>query len=130
MDADDLKKRTKVFGLDIIKLVETLPHTPAGKVIGNQLLHCGLSVGANYRATGRARSPAEFNVRLGACIRETDESQYWLELLAEAELVPAEKIQPLMQEADELVAILTASVKTAKENLYRRTPARPVKPIR
>ncbi len=130
MDATELKQRTKNFGLQVIKLVESLPHTPSGRVIGNQLLRCGLSVGANYRATCRARSHAEFIAKIGICIEEADESGYWMELLSEAERLPAEKLRPLMDEADELVAILTASAKTARENLYRRSPSRPVKPVR
>ncbi len=130
MDAEQLKRRTKKFGLDVIRLVEALPHNQTGRVIGNQLLRCGTSVGANYRATCRARSQAEFIAKVGISIEEADESHYWLELLSEAKLLPLENLQPLMQEADELVAILTASAKTAKENLYRRSPSRPVKPVR
>ncbi len=124
MDAEELKRRTKKFGLSVIKLVESLPPTPTAKVIGNQLLRSALSVGANYRAACRARSKADFISKIGITIEEADESQHWLEMLTEAGLTPQEKVQPLAKEADELVAILTASAKTARENLNRRPQAR------
>ena len=121
MDAEELKRRTKKFGLNVIKLVESLPSTQTGKVIGNQLLRSALSVGANYRAACRGRSKADFISKIGITIEEADESQHWLEMLTEAGLLPQEKVQPLAKEANELVAILTASAKTARENLNRRT---------
>jgi four helix bundle protein len=119
MNAEELKRRTKKFGLDVIKLVEALPSTQTGKVIGNQLLPSALSVGANYRAACRGRSKADFISKVGITIEEADESQHWLEMLTEAGLMPQEKVQPLAHEANELVAILTASAKTARENLNR-----------
>ena len=119
MDADELKRRTKKFGLDVIKLVESLPTTQTVKVIGNQLLRSSLSVGANYRAACRARSKADFISKVGITIEEADESQHWLEMLAEAGIVTKDKLKPLVQESNELVAILTASAKTARENLNR-----------
>jgi len=124
MDAEELKKRTKNFGLNTIKLVESLPSTQAGRVIGNQLLRSALSVGANYRAACRGRSKADFISKVGITIEEADESQHWLEMLVEAGIVSPDKLKPLMQEANELVAILTASAKTARENLNRRTQDR------
>jgi four helix bundle protein len=123
MDADELKKRTKKFGLDVIKLVETLPASQTGKVIGNQLLRSALSVGANYRAACRGRSKADFISKVGITIEEADESQHWLEMLGDAGLVSPEKLKPLIKEAGELVAILTASAKTARANLNQRTQA-------
>jgi four helix bundle protein len=119
MDAQELKRRTKKFGLDVIKLVEMLPPTQTGKVIGNQLLRSALSVGANYRSACRGRSKADFISKVGITIEEADESQHWLEMLSEAGLVSSGKLKPLMQESNELVAILTASVKTARANLTR-----------
>ena len=124
MDAEELKKRTKNFGLNTIKLVESLPSTQAGRVIGNQLLRSALSVGANYRAACRGRSKADFISKVGITTEEADESQHWLEMLVEAGIVSPDKLKPLMQEANELVAILTASAKTARENLNRRTQDR------
>jgi four helix bundle protein len=76
----DLKQRTKSFALRIIKVVDALPKTRSANVIGNQLLRSGTSVGANYRAACRARSPAEFVAKLGIVEEEADESGYWLEL--------------------------------------------------
>ncbi len=124
MDADELKRRTKKFGLDGIKLIDSLPSTQTGRVIGNQLLRSSLSVGANYRTACRGRSKADFISKIGITIEEADESQHWLEMLTDAGLVAQEKIQPLAKEANELIAILTASAKTARENLNRRTQAR------
>ncbi len=123
MDADELKRRTKKFGLDVIKLVESLPSTQTGKVIGNQLLRSALSIGANYRAACRGRSKPDFISKIGITIEEADESQYWLEMLAEAGLVSQERLEPHIKEAGELVAILTASAKTARENLNRLSQA-------
>jgi four helix bundle protein len=121
MDADELKKRTKKFGLDVIKLVESLPSTQTGKVIGNQLLRSALSVGANYRSACRGRSKADSISKVGITIEEADESQHWLEMLGDAGLISSEKLIPLINEAGELVAILTASSKTARANLNQRT---------
>ncbi len=119
MDADELKARTRKLGLRIIKLVEALPSSKAANVIGNQLLRSGTSVGANYRAACRARSKPDFISKAGIAIEEADESLYWMEMLTEAEIVPRERLAPLMQEMDEVIAILTASAKTARASLKR-----------
>ncbi len=117
MNENDLKKRTKQFGLRVIKLVESLPSGQTARVIGNQLLRSGLSVGANYRAACRGRSKADFVAKAGISLEEADECLYWMEMLQEAGIVSADKLKDLMKEADELVAIFTASIKTAKANL-------------
>ena len=122
MDATELRQRTKQFGLRAIKLVESLPNTPVARAVGNQLLRSGTSVGANYRAACRARSRPDFISKVGIAIEEADESLYWMEVLIDAGLVTKGKLGPLMQEGNELVAILTASAKTAREALKRRTP--------
>jgi len=83
-------------------------------VIGKQLLRSATSVGANYRAACRAKSNADFISKMGTVEEEADECLYWMELLAEAKLVQPEKLQPLMAEADELVAITVSSINTAK----------------
>jgi len=114
MDAEELKLRTKQFALRIIKLSESLPKTHTAEVIGRQLLRSGTSVGANYRAACRARSHAEFIAKVGVVEEETDETLYWLELLVEGKIVPPEKLAALMAEANELLAIFTASGRTAK----------------
>ena len=117
MNAEELKQRTKRFGLEVIKLVEALPKGRTSDVIGRQLLRSGTSVGANYHAACRGRSKADFISKAGIVIEEADETFYWMELMQEARLVPEIQIKDLMKEADELVAILTASVKTARKNM-------------
>src|SRR5436190_496948 len=86
---DDLKKRTKKFALDIIALVQDLPEDWVTSVLGRQLLRAGTSVGANYRAACRAKSPADFISKMGTVEEEADESGYWLELIVEAGLAPS-----------------------------------------
>jgi four helix bundle protein len=92
VDTEELKRRTKTFGLRVIKLVEALPNTRTGRVIGNQLLRCATSVGANYRSAVRARSSADFISKIGIVIEEADESLYWMEILSEANLIPKERL--------------------------------------
>lgn len=116
MDRDEFKRRTKKFALDVIRLVESLQPGYAGQVLGRQLLRSATSVGANYRASCRAKSAADFIAKMGIVEEEADECMYWMELLGETQLVQPEKLQSLMIEADELVAITVASIKTAKEN--------------
>jgi four helix bundle protein len=106
--------------LRIIKLIENLPPSKASNVIGNQLLRSGTSVGANYRSACRARSKPDFISKASISIEEADESLYWMEMLVEAKIMPKEELTALMKEADEIVAILTASVKTARASLNQR----------
>ena len=113
---NELKQRTKNFALRIIGLVDGLPVGRTSEVIGRQLLRSGTSVGANYRAACRAKSVADFIAKMGIVEEEADECVYWMELLGETQLAQPEKLQPLMTEADELVAITVASIRTAKEN--------------
>jgi four helix bundle protein len=89
-------------------------------VIGNQLLKAGTSVGANYRSALRGRSRPDFIAKLGIAIEEADESLYWMEMLVEAELMTPERLNPLMQEANELISILTTTVKTARSKAARK----------
>jgi len=116
MDKDELKERTKQFALRVIKLVEALPKTTTGRAIGHQLVRAGTSVGANYRAACKARSTAEFIARLGTVEEEADESAFWMELIIEAELMKGERLLRLLQEADEIVAIMAASRKSASRH--------------
>lgn len=109
MDEEELKKRTKRFGLRIMKLVTALPNTPQGRTVGGQLVRAGTSVGANYRAACRARSRAEFTARLGVIEEAADESGYWLEMIIEGGLMKARVVTSLLTEANELVAIMTSS---------------------
>jgi len=116
MNQTELKQRTKQFALLIMELIGALPGTTVGKVVGGQLVRAGTSVGANYRAACRARSSAEFMAKLGVVEEEADECGYWLELIVDGGLMPQSKIKSLMQEASELTAIVTASIKTAGRN--------------
>jgi len=111
-----MQERTKNFALRVIRLINALPDTPAARVIGNQLLRSATSVGANYRAACRAKSDADFLYKLSIVEEEADESLYWLELILEAEIVREPLLQPLLQEANELVAITVATIKTLKQN--------------
>ena len=95
MNPSELKNRTKGFALRILKLVAALPNTIEGRAIANQLVRSGTSVAANYRATCRARSKAEFVAKVGVVLEEADETLLWLELIAEAKLLPPKRIEPL-----------------------------------
>jgi four helix bundle protein len=116
MSKDQLKKRTKEFSLRVIRVVESLPIKGPGQVIGHQLLRSGTSVGANYRSACRAKSQADFINKIHICEEEADESLFWMELLVESGLVAAEKLNDLMLETNELVAIFSSSAKTARAN--------------
>src|SRR5436190_8602635 len=103
--SEDLKKRTKKFALRIIKLYRSLPAGKDSDVIGYQMLRCGTSVGANYRAACRARSQADFISKITIVEEESDESGYWLELIVESGLMKKERVIELLNEANELTAI-------------------------
>ena len=112
----DLKRRTKAFALRILKLVDALPKTTAGRALASQIVRSGTSVAANYRAACRARSTADFIAKMGIVEEEADETLFWLELLEESGLVPAAKLTAIKREVDELIAITVASIKTARRN--------------
>jgi four helix bundle protein len=114
MGGENLKVRTKRFALDVIRLVGSLPRGETARLVAGQLLRAATSVGANYRAACRARSAAEFAAKMGIVEEEADECGYWLELLTEAGLVSASTVRSLRNEADELVAISIASIRTAR----------------
>ena len=114
MTPKELKDRTKRFAVDVIKLSRELPASLDGKTIGHQMIRCGTSVAANYRASCRARSRAEFIAKLGTVEEEADETLFWLELALDSKLVTIERARPLLREADQLTAIFVASLKTAK----------------
>ncbi len=114
MNKDDLRKRTKQFALEVIKFVEALPKGKTADIIGRQLLRSGTSVGANYRAACRARSSADFILKMGIVEEEADESIYWLELLVDSGIVTAQDAAQLMNEANELLAIAVSSIRTAR----------------
>ncbi len=116
MSSDQLVKRTKQFALRVIKVVESLPKGNTAQVIGNQLLRSATSVGANYRAARRGRSPAEFRSKLGIVEEEADESIYWLELIVESGLMTESRLSDLMQEANEILAMVISSINTSRKN--------------
>jgi four helix bundle protein len=114
MNPEDLKARTRAFALRIIRLAEGLPDTPTAKVVRNQMLRCGSSVGANYRAACRAKSKPDFVSKMGTVEEETDETIYWMELLIDAEIVKRARIADLLDEGDQILSIVISSIKTAK----------------
>ena len=112
--AELLKKRTKKFAIEIVRLFRTLPRTDEARVIGKQLLRSGTSVAANYRALCRARSRPDFISKIGVIVEEMDETVFWLEMLSETAIVPAQRLTSMNKEAGELFAIFTASQLTVK----------------
>ena len=115
MDAAELCARTRAFALRIIKLMQALPRTPASEVIGKQILRSATSVGANYRAACRAQTKPVFVAKMSIVIEEADETVYWLELIRDAELIKAEKLSDLLDEAEQILKIMIASRKTAEQ---------------
>ena len=112
--AEQLKERTKQFAIRLVRLFRSLPKTEEARIIGKQALRSGTSVAANYRAVCRARSKAEFVARIGIVVEEADETVFWLELLVETEIVSQVRMNGLLTEANELLAIFAASQRTAK----------------
>ena len=110
----DLLPRTKDFARRIIRLYVALPKETLAQVLGRQVLRSGTSIGANYREANRARSKAEFISKVGDCLKEADETIYWLELIDEEKILPRPRLSPLLQEANELVAILVTISKRAR----------------
>jgi len=111
---EQLRDRTKAFALRIIRLYRSLPYKTDTQVLGKQLLRCGTSVAANYRAVCRARSKAEFIAKMGVVVEEADEAILWLELMTESGIVSMKKTESVLKEAHELTAIFAASQRTAR----------------
>ena len=116
MNRIELQRRTKQFNIDVIKLCEKFPRNAAGFEIAKQLIRSAGSVGANYRATKRAKSTADFIYKIEIVLEEADESHYWLELVRDSNLKNGEDVDKLIREASELTAIFAATDKTAKLN--------------
>ena len=116
MNEQELIARTKKFGLRVLTVVRALPKSVEGRTIADQLMRSGTSVGANYRAACKARSRAEFASKLGTVEEEADETASWIELLIDGKFFPEKRLQPLLQEARELVAIFAASRKTMQRD--------------
>jgi four helix bundle protein len=111
----DLISRTRLFALRCLEVADSLPKQPGSRTIASQLARSGTSTAANYRASQRARSRAEFRAKLQIAMEEADESHFWLGLIADAGYVSASSLEVLTQEANELTAILVASLKKARE---------------
>ena len=114
MNPEELKIRTRAFALRVIRLAQSLPDSPTARVIRNQILRCGSSVGANYRAACRAKSKPDFVSKMGTVEEEADETIYWMELLVDTGIVNRRRVADLMSEADQILSIVIASIKTAK----------------
>ena len=115
MNPAAMKNRTKEFAKKIIGLCRELPNNREGRLIGNQLFNSGTSVAANYRAACRGRSKAEFVAKLGIVLEEADETLFWLELIDEMSISGGSSVAFLMQECNEITAIMVTSIRTAKE---------------
>ena len=114
MTTDEMKTRTKIFALRIIKLVEALPAGRTADVVGKQLIRSGTSVGANYRAACRAKSNADFIAKMGIVEEEADECVFWLEIIVESNLMKKELVDGLSDEANQIVAMTVSSINTAR----------------
>lgn len=114
MGPEELRDRTKKFAIRIVKLYRSLPHTADSQVVGKQLLRCGTSVAANYRAACRGRSRAEWIAKIGLVVEEADETVFWLEMLSDCQIVASQRCEDILREARELSAIFTASRHTAR----------------
>ncbi|MBZ5520934.1 MAG: four helix bundle protein [Acidobacteriia bacterium] len=113
---EQLLSRTKDFAVRIIHLYRSLPNAPEAQVIGKQLLRCGTSVGANYRAACHSRSRAEFIAKIGVVSEEADESIFWIELISDVGIIKKDRLEDILKEARELTAIFAASRQTAKKS--------------
>jgi four helix bundle protein len=120
MNKEELKNRTKQFALRIIKIAESLPETKTGRVIANQIIRSGTSVGANYRSACRAKSTRDFINKLNIIEEEADETMFWLEIIKEAKLVKPSLLNEIINETDELTAIFTAAGKSSKIKLNQK----------
>lgn len=114
--SEELKQRTKAFALRCVDLALALPDTDLGRMIRRQLLRCGTGVGAGYRAASRAKSPADFVAKMGTVEEEIDECMFWMEIIMEKTLVDKGRLTDLYAEANELISIVIASIKTARKN--------------
>jgi four helix bundle protein len=113
--AEQFRNRTKKFVIDNIKFFRALPKTDEARIVGKQLLRSSSSVGSNYRAACRARSQAEFHSKISIVIEETDESVFWMEVLIGAEIVKPTDVEALINEAKEILMVLSSARKTISE---------------
>ena len=116
MQPPDLKERTYLFARRIIAMYAALPKSTLAQVLGKQALRSGTSVGANYREAFRSRSKAEFVAKMGDCLRELDETEYWLELLVDESIISRKRMSALIDETSQLMAIFVTIIKNARSN--------------
>jgi four helix bundle protein len=114
MNKKELQQRTKKFHVAVINLCKGFPKDAAGFETAKQLIRAAGSVGANYRATARAKSTADFTYKISVVLEEADESNYWLEVVKDSQIQSGTKLDELIKESDELTAIFTAVDKTLK----------------
>ena len=122
MDEQQFKQRTKQLGLRVIKIVEALPQNRTNDIIGRQILRSATSIGANYRAACRARSTADMIAKRAIVEEESDETLYWLELLAESGAMNESRIADIVRETDEILAMTVASIRTLRHSRYLNRP--------
>ena len=121
MTKDEFRKRTFQLGIRCIRLAESLPKSTSSAVVAKQLIRAATSVGANYRAAIRGRSRADFISRMGIVEEECDEVLYWIEVLLELGLIPIARTAELQREANEILAIVVSSIKTARKGTQPKT---------
>src|SRR5690242_20232269 len=123
MNEEIFKARTKQLALKIIELIESLPRNRAADVIGRQLLRSGTSIGANYRAACRGKSKADVISKLAIVEEEADETIYWMELLIESKIVYTSRVDALIKETNEILAMVVASIKTLRRTIKGNFPS-------
>jgi len=128
MTPERMKQRTKSFGLGVLRLVDQLSKTRPADPIARQLLRAGTSVGANYRAACRSRTDGDFLARMGVVEEEADEALYWVELLLEAGLTTAQRTAVLVQEGNETLSMVMASINTVKSRMGKGKGTRAPRP--
>ena len=121
---ENLRQRTKEFGMRVIRMWKSLPNTTLSEVLGKQLLRCATSVAANYRAACLAKSEPDFFNKIKICQEEADESCLWIEYIIEAGILPENKLRNLLDEAQQLTAIMTASAITIKKRIQQEKAKR------
>lgn len=124
MTPRELKERTMVFAVRVLKLVEALPKTVAGQTVAKQVARSATSVAANYRAALRAKSDADFINKITIVLEEADESDFWIELAERCEMLPPDRLAPLRTEAEELTRIFNATRSTTRRRTTVRRAAR------
>jgi four helix bundle protein len=117
---EEIKKRTKQIGLEVIKLIDDLPNKTSSKAIANQIMRSSTSIGANYRAACRAKSDADFINKLKIVEEEADETIYWLEVLEESGLIALEKVVTIKKETNEILSIVVASINTVRNRINHK----------